>query len=241
MEHHSTNRALALRALLRERFPSAHAVPIAPPSRQSPDADACAPQAGTAQQPILEFSPGEIQEVVAERPGCGGALLIGERLEQARRARRVLTLIDGRDSFDPDSFGPIICRRMLWLRCRDAEQALQSTDLLLRDGNLPEIVLDLQLNPLSELKSIPPSVWHRFRGLSEQSGAALLVITPSALVSSAHRRLALRPNGKEGHWDHPRSDFSASQRPELLRQRSYSGQTSVGTAPERGLAFHSIR
>jgi len=65
-----------------------------------------------------------------------GALLIGDLLDRSAREGSILTLVDGKDSFDPDPFTEAQCQQLLWLRCRDASQALQATDLLLRDGNL---------------------------------------------------------------------------------------------------------
>lgn len=223
MENLAAHRAIALRALLRERFPSAHAdlpgLADLPPSTPTTAGSRLPIQAPVT----VAFSPGEIQEVVAERPGCGSALLLGELLARAEAGGRTLTLVDGKDSFDPDSFGPSLCRRMLWLRCRDAEQAMQATDLLLRDGNLPEIVLDLQLNPFPEIRSFAPNVWHRFRALSEQAGTGLLVITTSPLVVSAHRRFALRPLAGAPDWESTRNDFSERLSPVPLRQRSLRG------------------
>lgn len=220
----STNRVIELRALLRERFPTAHAKAAAT-SRLSSRTPA--PHHITSHSPLIDFAPGEIREVVAEHPGCGGALLVGELLQGSLRNKRILTLVDGKDSFDPDSFGQRLCRQLLWLRCRDAEQALQSTDLLFRDGNLPDIFLDLQLNPLAELRALPLNVWHRFRGLSEQSGAALIVLTPTPLVTSATSRFVLRHEGVPAVWELPRASLSTRPRTRLQRQRSPHAQMSA--------------
>jgi len=224
------NRVLALRQLLRERFPAAHprsaAEATPPPPPPDPDGDPAPVE--------VDFSPGEIYEVVAEQPnfagaqmGCGGALLIGDLLNRSGQEGRILVLVDGKDSFDPDSFDEAQCRQLLWLRCRDASQALQATDLLLRDGNLPTILLDLQLNPLTELQSLPPSTWHRFRGLAEQSGVALLVLTPAPIVTSAHRRFTLQRRGQPSDLDMPRELLSARSRPILTRRRKFSRRLSA--------------
>jgi hypothetical protein len=90
---------------------------------------------------------------------------------------------------------------------------------LLRDGNLPDIFLDLQLNPLAELRAIPLHVWHRFRGLSEQSGTALTVLTPSPLVTSATSRFVLRHESALTAWSFPRTSLSTRSRTRLQRQR----------------------
>ena len=69
--------------------------------------------------------------------------------------------------------------------------ALKATDLLLRDGNLPLVLLDLALNPLPQLRKTPSTVWYRLQRLIEHKSTALLVITPRATVSSAKARLYL--------------------------------------------------
>jgi hypothetical protein len=70
-------------------------------------------------------------------------------------------------------------------------QALQATDLLLRDGNLPLVVADLQLIPEQELMSQPGSVWFRLRSLAERNSIALLLITPRPCVQAADQRVEL--------------------------------------------------
>jgi multidrug efflux pump subunit AcrA (membrane-fusion protein) len=63
--------------------------------------------------------------------------------------------------------------RLLWVRCRQASEALQAADILLRDRNFPLVVLDLKLNPSTQLRRIPGTVWHRFGRLLEQQRTAL--------------------------------------------------------------------
>ncbi|MDO9128984.1 MAG: dihydropteroate synthase [Anaerolineales bacterium] len=70
-----------------------------------------------------------------------------------------------------------------------ADEALKATDLLLRDRNIPLVILDLKLNPPQELRRIPSSIWFRFSRLVEHHGTTLLVITPQAQVGAADRRV----------------------------------------------------
>ena len=53
-------------------------------------------------------------------------------------------MIDGRDTFDPQSQPPGACDSLLWIRCRAAKDAVRAADLLLRDGNLPLLLIDLE-------------------------------------------------------------------------------------------------
>jgi hypothetical protein len=70
-------------------------------------------------------------------------------------------------------------------------QAIQCADLLLRDGNLPLILLDLHLTSARELKRIPNAIWHRFRTEARASGASLLALTPRPCLPSPHSRFTL--------------------------------------------------
>ena len=103
-----------------------------------------------------------------------------------------IILIDGSDSFDPATNGAELCGRLLWVRCTKASEAIKSADLLLRDGNLPLVLMDLQLNESKELNRIPGTTWFRLRNLAEQTAAALVTLTPAPIITSAHQRLHLK-------------------------------------------------
>ena len=67
---------------------------------------------------------------------------------------------------------------------------MQAADLLLRDGNFPLVILDLVLNPVEELRKIPPSNWYRLQRLVEPAPTAFLVLTPRSMISSAQWKLS---------------------------------------------------
>ena len=94
-------------------------------------------------------------------------------------------------SLDIDAADPCDLGRLLWVRCRTADEALKAADLLLRDRNVPVVVMDLKLNPAAQLRRISGSVWHRFARLAEHQGTAVLVITPFALVGGAAARVSV--------------------------------------------------
>ena len=100
-------------------------------------------------------------------------------------------MIDGGRSFDPQERDPAALARLLWVMCHSAAQAIKAADLLLRDGNLPLILLDLQPLPLPELRRIPASTWHRFQRLVEQTATAFVVLSPRPIVEGAWVRLAI--------------------------------------------------
>ncbi len=141
---------------------------------------------------------GALTELSSAHPSAGSATLFAALLQRAWRERFFVALIDGRDSFDPESSGNPILRHLLWVRCRQAGEALQAADLLLRDGNFPLVVLDLVLNPLAELRRIPASHWYRLQRLVEPAPTAFLVLTRQSMISSAHYKLTL-----ENRWTLP--------------------------------------
>jgi hypothetical protein len=128
---------------------------------------------------------------------CGGTSLLLTILRHAAQEQRWSALIDGTDSFDPQSAGPEILSSLLWIRCRDATEAIRSADLLLRDGNLPVNFFGLRG------KSIPPSCAKfltrpgiDLQRAIELTSAAMVVLTSRSLgricARSPHRRRAIR-------------------------------------------------
>ncbi len=181
----ATENIVALRRLLADRFPHAH----------MPRPPALAAGGVATGVPALDsllgggLSRGELNELVGSGPGSGSAQVIHALLHRVAAAGEFLALVDGLDSFDVDAVEPAALARLLWVRCTKAEEALKAADLLLRDRNIPLVILDLQLNPLAQLRKIPSSVWHRFRRLLEQNGATVLVVTPAPLVGGAASRV----------------------------------------------------
>ena len=173
----------SLRQQLREKFPDAH---------QDRRVET---QALTASLPA--FPKGALSELSPDGPASGLSLVLGQLLatpkskiqDPSSDRTSPIALIDGRDSFDPASYGSEACSRLLWVRCRHAAESLRCADLLLRDGNLPLLTLDLQLTPLRELQDIPASSWYRLRNLARQSDATLLAFTPRHLIPCAALQL----------------------------------------------------
>lgn len=192
--HGSAATPAALRAVLRERFPHAHA--HAPQPAALP---ACEPE---------PFPAGALYELVAAPGACGCGLLLADLLGRldAADAPEPLALIDGSDSFDPASYGSAGCARVLWVRTGAVDKSLKVADLLLRDGNLPWLVLDLAGLPEAELRRIPGSSWHRLHELARRSGARLLVMSHFPLVAKPARRVFLAaPLGLDDLDAHPQA------------------------------------
>ena len=106
------------------------------------------------------------------------------------------------------------------MRCRKATEAIKSADLLLRDGNLPLVLMDLQLNEAKELNQIPGTTWFRLRNLAEQTAAALIALTPRQIITSAHLRLHLQGTHTLAETkDTWRQDLQNNQAARASRQR----------------------
>jgi len=135
--------------------------------------------------------PGRLIEVVspANRPGGG---LILRRL--MRSISTPLAFIDGCDSLDPASIDKAVRQRLLWVRCHQVREAIRAADLLLRDGNLSALLLDLRQVPTKDLLHLPSSIWHRLRMLAERTNVSLAVFSPGPVIPCVAKRWLLRPN-----------------------------------------------
>ncbi len=158
---------------------------------------------------------GALTELSSAAPQAGSATLFAALLERACRERDFIALIDGRDSFDPAAVSGSALRHLLWVRCHRASEALQAADLLLRDGNFPLVVLDLMLNPATELRRIPQNNWYRLQRLVEPVPTAFLVLTAQSMISSAQWKLAL-----ENRWTLPQLEEPAAELVSTLRFRA---------------------
>jgi hypothetical protein len=197
-----------LRKQLREKFPQAH---VAPP---------IAAEEAVPEQPFDPefFPPGAISEVIGSGLSLLVAGLLGEPPEIAPLPEFIL--IDGGDQFDPASFTPQACSRLVWVRCGTATEMLKATDLLVRDANIPFVLLDTCGIGRRELSGIPASAWFRLKLAASISNCRLVVMSPVAQVPCAAVRVAL--NGRLGleDFEMPRRDLVARLRvvPERMKR-----------------------
>lgn len=173
---------VAFRDFLRARFPEAHA-PQMPEVVPVASALTCVES--------LQLSRGAITEVTAASASAGVGLLISGLLQRDGACRELTALVDGSDAFDPWSLEASALERLLWVRCRAPDAAIRATDLLLRDGNIPLVLLDLQMQAPRAVQGLPSSVWHRLRMLAEKSGTMLCAFTPVRTVPCARSRVRL--------------------------------------------------
>jgi hypothetical protein len=181
---------IQLRQLLREKFPGlgtrADELPVKTREMWASGIPRLDHQLGGG------FPKSAINEVIAPKRGSGSALLLLQLLRRAATVNQFSALIDGLDSFDAAAVEPCTLSHLLWLRCHNAEEAIKTTDLVLRDGNLPVVLLDLALNPEAQLRKIPAPTWYRFQRIVEESTATFIVLTPRAMISPAQVCVTLR-------------------------------------------------
>lgn len=176
----ASSKLIDLRQLLAERFPQNFA----------PGGDRLRTGVPAIDAVIGGLPKNAVTELTSPNLSAGSALLIHVLLQSAHRAGFFLALIDGSDSFDPQTSGQAL-RNLLWVRCHQASQAVQAADLLLRDGNFPLVVLDLVLNAGDELRKIPQTHWYRLQRLVEAAPTAFLVLTRRNMIGSAQLKLSL--------------------------------------------------
>ena len=86
-------------------------------------------------------------------------------------------------------------------------------------GNVPLVVLLLNVNPLAELRRVPPNAWHRLQMLAEKSGVTLLAFTPSAQIGCARLRLNVGGAFPLGRLDALRADLLPALDVHIERRR----------------------
>lgn len=189
-----------LRRQLREKFPQAHGLAALP---QVPEL--------VAERPfeVSYFPAGAISEIIPSADGCGISLWIAGLLAEPDEVPEFpkFVLVDGGDGFDPSSYTPNACSQLLWVRCRKIPEVLKAADLVVRDANVPFVMLDLCSLPVASLRTIPASSWWRLKQLCETSVCRLIVLSPSPLVPCASLRLTLTGSLALTDFDLPRREI----------------------------------
>jgi hypothetical protein len=180
---------IQLRRLLSERFPQVRTWTESAQAKSR----CCLPTGLPRLDDLLQggWPKSAITEVVSHGSGTGSALLLRAMLRQGCHAGQWMGLIDGLDSFDPAGLEAPVLSRLFWVRCRTAEEALKAADILLRDGNLPLLALDLKMNPAAQLRKVPGTTWYRLQRIARHTSAAFVALTPHPMIASAETRLTL--------------------------------------------------
>lgn len=222
-------RIAALRAQLKKKFASAH--------RDPPPVQECI-ETGVDWLDREGLGKGTLCEIFASNAGdgnsggrSGGGIVFHRMLTHAIRKRYHLVLIDGADAFDPSSHpafspGPAgeepmeLDGTLLWARCRSVPEAIRVADLIVRDANLPRVVLDLQWCDLREVRRVASSSWFRLRSQVEENGGALMVFTPAPLIPSASLRFEMTDLLALEDCERPESQWAGKLLAKVVRDRA---------------------
>jgi hypothetical protein len=169
---------LQLRQLLAERFPA-----------EPPAAVARVATGLTRFDGLLGggLPRGVVTQVVAPAVSSGATLLLSEVANALQRKSQRVAWIDGTDNFEPG----VLTTHLLWVRCRWVPEALTAADLLLRDGNVPFVILDLKQSRNFELRRVPGQTWYRLQRLAEETQTSLILLTRYPLAACASVTLRL--------------------------------------------------
>ena len=146
-------------------------------------------------------------------PPCSGrtSLLVSALAARTEQAE-ACALIDGRDAFNPHAAAAagVALKQLLWVRCRNIDQALRSTELLLQGGGFGLIAVDLSDIPPATVRYVQLNSWFRFRRAVEDTPTILLLIEqePNAKTCAS---LVLRLGFQTPRWRTAAHGASRSQ------------------------------
>lgn len=224
-----------LRSLLCARFPDSRTLV---PKTDSDAAEPSHPKSKTLPTGIGNWDAsagglrlGEVTEVCGT---LGGTALLMDRLMAASKTAGWLgAWVDAGDSLEVEDWDPAALKRMVWMRCKDPLMAMKGADLLLRDGNLSWVTLDLQAVAESALRRISGQHWHRFHRLVEHRGNALVVLTPAPMVEGAKVRVLSRELQTLASLHQPRLGLREAAAFEIFVRGRQPGSTAKEQAEPR--------
>jgi recombination protein RecA len=135
-------------------------------------------------------------------PSCSGRTSLLLSALSARTAQEeACALIDGGDAFDPHSAeaAGVELRKLLWVRCRNVEQTLRATDLLLQGGGFGLIAVDLSDIAPRLVRHVPLDSWFRFRRAVEDTPTVLVLLEQESNAKSC-ASLGLRLEAGAAGW-----------------------------------------
>lgn len=169
-------------------------------------------------------------------PACSGRTSFLLAALAARTADgEVCALVDARDSFDPISAAAagVVSKQLLWVRCKDIDQALRATDLLIQSGGFGIVAVDLSDVPSRLARQVPLNAWFRFRRAVEDTPTILLVLGQESNAKTC-ASLVLRLDAQHVQWSqaaHSSSDSfeggSFSSRATISRMRALASEVKL--------------
>ena len=209
---------IQLRRMLAEKFPRLR-TPAAAASASANQWLTGVPQIDDATEGGLRK--GALTEVIATGQSSGGALLLHRLIRNAACANQIITLVDARDSLDVAQIDQPALSRLLWIRSRSPEEAMKALDLVLRDQNLPLVLVDLAASDEKQLRKIPATTWYRVQRLVEITSTVCLVFTPHHLVTPAQTQIRLHASFSLDAFHQDSSQLLAAVKMEVTEARQF--------------------
>ena len=189
-------------AVLRLQVESALAGRVISPFRLREPEPTCTAPTGI---PALDESTGglprgSLTEIYGPVSSGKTSILLSTLAGRTRNAE-ACALVDAQDTFDPNvaQTAGVHLEQVLWVRCRNLDQALRSTDLLLHGGGFGLIALDLADAPARVVRQIPLNVWFRLRRAVESTPTILLVLSQESNAKTC-ASLVLRLQKETAAW-----------------------------------------
>lgn len=213
-----SDKVVALRRLLDERFPAARRreqrlVPTGVPALDRALAGG--------------LLTGTLTEFVSAVPSGGSQLSVGSLLLATRHARQRVALVDAADGFDPTGLDDDAVAHLVLVRCASLAECWRAADLAARDPNYAVVVLDVRGFPERELLRTRDTVWVRLQRAAEQAETALAIQTTTALVPNAARRVVFFQPLDPDSLVRPRIEIVRALAPELQRARARTREHSA--------------
>lgn len=189
-------------------------------------------------------------------PPCSGRTSLLVAALAARTADgEACALIDACDTFDPHSAeaAGVDLRKVLWVRCKNIDQALRAADLLLQSGGFGFVAVDLTEIAPRLVRQVPLDSWFRFRRTVEDTPTILMLLGQESNAKTC-ASLVLRMEPHPAHWKKTETSAplniaslsvgllleSFGARAELLRSRIQRVSASSGSGLRSGRAGFSV-
>jgi recombination protein RecA len=176
-------------------------------------------------------------------PACSGRTSLLLSALRARTAQEeACALIDGADAFDPHSAeaAGVELRKLLWVRCKNIEQTLRATDLLLQGGGFGFIAVDLSDISPRLVRHVPLESWFRFRRAVEDTPTILVLLEQESNAKTC-ASWGLRLESEVASWARtipmPDADFVRHSLSWLFGGLSARGEVSRSRAQKMGEAY----
>jgi recombination protein RecA len=182
---------------------------------------------------------GCLTEIFGE-PCSGRTSLLLAALAARTSEAEVCALVDGRDAFDPAAAlaAGVNLRQLLWVRCKNIDQALRATDLLIQGGGFGLLALDLSDIATRLVRQVPLNVWFRFRRAVENTPTILFLMAQESNAKTC-ASLVLRMEGEAGVWRETAQNATASKSIAAANVQDKRGH-AVGNLLEGGKSWAEV-